>query len=110
MKNAFVKQEEEAEEYLASKSLKEIVDRAGRIDREIKKRKVVLTRLKGAVAKARKNGGKILGSEYRALIQVYEISKLNERKLKKYVPPKLLKKCYTEIPVSRIEFQRLKKG
>lgn len=83
--------------------IKELVDRMGRIQREIKKRVSLFKKMRSRLLKL-KPKGKVLGEDYKVLISQYEKIILDQARLKKLVPAATLKKCRTVIESTRITF------
>lgn len=89
-------------------SLPDLVDRIGTIRRKIKQHKVIFEKIRAILLKAKKEG-KVLGKEYYAMIELFDHTYLDEKKLRKFVSAKILKKCYsTNEDVKRVKIFKRK--
>jgi hypothetical protein len=84
--------------------VQELADRLGVLNREIKRRTILFKQLRARLLKMKKKG-KISGESYNILIQAYEVTSLDESKVKKYVDKKVLKKCYTTTEATRVKIK-----
>ena len=72
-----------------------VIDRLGAIRRKMLIQKKLFEKMRAFVLKQRKKAGKVLGKDYYGIVEIYDFTYLDEQKIKKLVPKKILKKCYT---------------
>lgn len=85
--------------------LKELVDKMGRVHREIKKRTAFFEKMRQRLLEKKRHGN-VVGEEYKVLIAQYEKVVLSTARLKKFVPAATLKKCRVTQSSTRLTFIR----
>lgn len=91
------------------KTVEEIVDRLGRLKFEIDKRVKRFRRFKEALLKRAKKR-RITGDEYNALLKQYEREFLDEKKVRKHLSPKIMRRCYSSTEVTSVTIKPNKRG
>jgi uncharacterized protein (UPF0335 family) len=83
--------------------IKDLVDRMGRLHREIEKRAAFFKKMRVRLLQMKKQG-RILGQDYKVVITQFETVGFDIAKLKRIVPAATLKKCRSITEKTRLTF------